>query len=87
MSKSDLFVDFEDENLHEKLDLKEEMEELIVLYDYEPTCDDELRLVKGEKLKLISKDDKISGDEGWWVGQSGNQYGLFPCTFVISQVC
>ena len=59
---------------------------LIAIQDYTPNCDEELKLTKGEKLKLISKDENISGDEGWWVGQSGERCGIFPCNFVVTQV-
>ena len=62
------------------------LQEFVVVYDYEPDRDDELRLRKGEKVLLISKDENVSGDKGWWVGQCGSQSGLFPCTNVVSQV-
>lgn len=35
-----------------------------VLYDYAAKHEDELTLVKGTNIKVLSKDIKISGDEG-----------------------
>lgn len=39
------------------------------LYDYEAKGDDELSLHRGDILEVLSKDVKISGDEGWWTGK------------------
>ncbi len=56
----------------------------IVLYDYKALHDDELNLVKGSKIKIISKDYKVSGDDGWWTGICINdgKKGLFPYNYV-----
>ena len=31
---------------------------------------------------MLSKDYKISGDEGWWTGKCNGKVGVFPCNFV-----
>jgi len=60
-----------------------------VLYDYTAQHEDELTLVKFQKIKVLSKDYKVSGDEGWWTGinlSDGKKRGLFPCDYVGSAV-
>jgi mitogen-activated protein kinase kinase kinase 9 len=44
--------------------------------------EDELSLVKGDEIEVLSKDYKISGDEGWWTGKCRGKVGVFPCNFV-----
>ena len=39
------------------------------IYDYEAQGEDELGLTKGDEIEVLSKDYKISGDEGWWTGK------------------
>lgn len=53
-----------------------------VVFDYEATGDDELNLQRGQQVEVLSKDSKISGDEGWWTGRIGNKVGIFPSNFV-----
>jgi hypothetical protein len=38
--------------------------------------------VKGDEIEVLSKDSKISGDEGWWTGKCRGKVGVFPCNFV-----
>jgi hypothetical protein len=52
------------------------------IYDYDAQGEDELRLVKGDVIEVLSKDQKISGDEGWWTGKCKHKVGVFPCNFV-----
>lgn len=52
------------------------------IYDYEAKGDDELDLCKGDLIEVLSKDYKISGDEGWWTGKCNGKVGVFPCNFV-----
>jgi len=52
------------------------------IYDYSAQGEDELSLVKGDVIEVLSKDYKISGDEGWWTGKCGGKVGVFPCNFV-----
>eukprot|EP00092_Neocalanus_flemingeri_P007352 GFUD01007939.1.p1 GENE.GFUD01007939.1~~GFUD01007939.1.p1 ORF type:complete len:1128 (-),score=188.67 GFUD01007939.1:37-3420(-) len=52
------------------------------IYDYDAQGEDELRLVKGDMIEVLSKDYKISGDEGWWTGKCNGKVGVFPCNFV-----
>lgn len=53
-----------------------------VLYDYEAQGEDELSLRKGEIVEVLSTDEKISGDRGWWTGKIGDKVGIFPANFV-----
>ncbi|XP_065563675.1 mitogen-activated protein kinase kinase kinase 11-like isoform X2 [Artemia franciscana] len=53
-----------------------------VLYDYEAQGDDELSLQCGDVIEVLSKDAKISGDDGWWTGKLGDKVGIFPSNFV-----
>ncbi|KAL7295717.1 hypothetical protein TKK_0011062 [Trichogramma kaykai] len=52
------------------------------LYDYVAQGEDELSLVRGETVEVLSKDSKISGDEGWWTGKIREKVGIFPANFV-----
>ena len=55
-----------------------------VLYDYVANHDDELTLVKGQNICVLSKDYKVSGDDGWWTGVnvSDGRRGIFPNNYV-----
>ena len=50
--------------------------------DYHPQGEDEIRLVRGDVVEVLSKDQKISGDEGWWTGKCRGKVGVFPSNFV-----
>ncbi|XP_011504937.1 PREDICTED: mitogen-activated protein kinase kinase kinase 10 isoform X2 [Ceratosolen solmsi marchali] len=52
------------------------------LYDYIAQGEDELSLQRGESVEVLSKDSKISGDEGWWTGKIRGKVGIFPANFV-----
>lgn len=52
------------------------------IYDYEASGEDELSLHRGEQVEVLSKDSKISGDEGWWTGKILDKVGIFPSNFV-----
>ncbi len=52
------------------------------IFDYDASGDDELTLRRGEQVRVLSKDVKISGDEGWWTGEVNNKVGIFPSNFV-----
>ena len=54
-------------------------------YDYEGNGEDELTLRRGEIVEVLSKDSKISGDEGWWTGKIGQRVGIFPANFVAEE--
>jgi len=56
-----------------------------VMYDYDPQGEDELCLKRGEAVEVLSKDAKISGDEGWWTGKIGGRVGIFPANFVAQE--
>ncbi|KAF4523511.1 hypothetical protein B566_EDAN004582 [Ephemera danica] len=57
----------------------------IALYDYDAQGEDELSLRRGEIVEVLSKDSKISGDEGWWTGKIGDKVGIFPANFVTDE--
>lgn len=56
------------------------------LYDYQAQGEDELSLRRGEVVEVLSKDSKISGDEGWWTGKIGDKVGIFPANFVTQDI-
>lgn len=56
-----------------------------VVYDYKAQNEDELSLHQGETVEVLSKDFKISGDEGWWTGKIKDKVGIFPSNFVTQQ--
>lgn len=53
-----------------------------VIFDYKARREDELSLVRGEQVRVLSKDSKISGDDDWWTGQVGRRVGIFPSACV-----
>jgi hypothetical protein len=53
-----------------------------VLYDYVAKEDDELTLIKGSTIHVLSKDYQMSGDEGWWTGLCDGKTGVFPSDYV-----
>ena len=44
------------------------------LYAY---CKEELGLLKGDAIEVLSKEEKISGNEGWWTGKCNGKVGIF----------
>uniref|UniRef100_A0A4W3JQA6 Mitogen-activated protein kinase kinase kinase n=1 Tax=Callorhinchus milii TaxID=7868 RepID=A0A4W3JQA6_CALMI len=54
------------------------------VFDYEASAEDELNLRQGDLVEVLSKDFKVSGDEGWWTGKINNQLGIFPSNYVTS---
>ncbi len=48
-----------------------------MLFDYEPEQDDEIALTPGDVILVYDQDES-----GWWTGEIGDQYGLFPGAFV-----
>jgi mitogen-activated protein kinase kinase kinase 9 len=55
------------------------------IFDYDAVGEDELTLHRGGQVEVLSKDAKISGDEGWWTGKIGDKVGIFPSNFVSQQ--
>lgn len=41
---------------------------------------------RGSVVEVLSKDEKISGSEGWWIGRllDSESVGIFPANFVAS---
>ncbi|KAG0171161.1 hypothetical protein DFQ28_000231 [Apophysomyces sp. BC1034] len=51
----------------------------LVLHDYEPVNEDEIKLMRGEYVAIIDKMD----DQGWWKGlNEKGAVGVFPSNFV-----
>lgn len=50
-----------------------------VLYAYNPLNEDELKLVEGDVVTLLSKE---LPDKGWWKGELRGRTGVFPDNFV-----
>uniref|UniRef100_A0A182FAY5 SH3 domain-containing protein n=2 Tax=Anopheles albimanus TaxID=7167 RepID=A0A182FAY5_ANOAL len=50
-----------------------------VLYAYQPANDDELRLVEGDIITILTKE---LPDKGWWKGELRGKVGVFPDNFV-----
>jgi SH3 domain-containing protein 21 len=54
-------------------------EQCKVLYAYNPLNEDELKLVEGDVVTLLSKE---LPDKGWWKGELRGKVGVFPDNFV-----
>jgi len=50
-----------------------------VAFEYKADNNDELELVVGEYIKIISKN---TADDGWWEGEVNGKKGVFPKNFV-----
>ena len=50
-----------------------------VLFAYNPVNEDELKLVEGDVVTVISKE---LADKGWWKGELRGKSGVFPDNFV-----
>ena len=48
-----------------------------IIYDYQPTNGDELKLVKGGSVAVLE-----TYDDGWALGLIGKEKGMFPLTYV-----
>lgn len=51
-----------------------------VLFAYAPANEDELRLVEGDIITILSKE---LPDKGWWKGELKGRVGVFPDNFVV----
>ncbi|XP_059620996.1 SH3 domain-containing kinase-binding protein 1 [Phlebotomus argentipes] len=51
-----------------------------VLFPYEPLNEDELELLEGDIITILSKD---LPDKGWWKGELRGKVGVFPDNFVF----
>lgn len=52
------------------------------VFDYEASAEDELTLRLGDLVQVLSKDSRVSGDEGWWTGKIQDRVGIFPSNYV-----
>jgi len=55
------------------------------IFDYDALCDDELSLQRGKRVQVLSRDARISGDEGWWTGEVEGHVGIFPSAYIVQQ--
>lgn len=51
-----------------------------VLFAYAPANEDELRLVEGDIITILTKE---LPDKGWWKGELKGRVGVFPDNFVV----
>lgn len=58
----------------------------MAIFDYEAVREDELSFKKGTQIQVLSRDARISGDEGWWTGEINLKVGIFPSAYVANQV-
>ncbi|MEE6492789.1 hypothetical protein FKM82_016633 [Ascaphus truei] len=54
------------------------------VFDYEASAEDELTLRLGDLVQVLSKDSRVSGDEGWWTGKIQDRVGIFPSNYVTT---
>jgi len=54
---------------------------VVALFDYQGTDEAELSMKKGDRIKVIKKDDG-----GWWQGELKGKTGLFPCNYTEQEV-
>ncbi|CAG9806107.1 unnamed protein product [Chironomus riparius] len=66
------------------LDNQQESPLYTAKYDYSALGEDELDLRVGQIVWVLSKDESISGDYGWWTGKIGDKVGIFPANYVTS---
>ena len=50
---------------------------MIAAFDFEPQESGELRLRKGDVIKVLDK-----SDANWWRGECNGQEGMFPVPYV-----
>ena len=48
-----------------------------MLYDYDPQQSDELKIVEGDMINVINKQE-----DDWWQGELNGVVGIFPATYV-----
>jgi len=57
----------------------------VALYDYIAQNNDELTLVRGKDVEILTKDKRVCGDKNWWMGRSIGQTGIFPSSYVVEK--
>ncbi|XP_002731591.2 mitogen-activated protein kinase kinase kinase 9-like [Saccoglossus kowalevskii] len=56
------------------------------MFDFEAGAEDELSFRQGDLIEVLSRDYKISGDDGWWTGKLKEKIGVFPSNYVYHHV-
>lgn len=59
--------------------IKSSLVQAIVLYDYTPASQGELRLKSGDRIVILNSDE----NNGWWLGRIGDKIGMFPRNCVM----
>lgn len=54
------------------------------VFDYEASGEEELSLRRGDRVAVLSRDARVSGDEGWWAGRLEGRVGVFPSSYVAA---
>jgi len=54
-------------------------EQCVVLFPYTAMNDDELSLLEGQIITIVTKEVE---DKGWWKGEVSGRVGVFPDNFV-----
>lgn len=52
------------------------------IYDYEPTCADELGFYEGQVIRILRTVVHDGVDDGWWEGELEGRTGIFPSLMV-----
>ncbi|XP_077519125.1 FCH and double SH3 domains nervous wreck isoform X1 [Amblyomma americanum] len=52
------------------------------IYDYEPTCSDELGFSEGQVIRILRTVVHDGVDDGWWEGELEGRTGIFPSLMV-----
>lgn len=50
-----------------------------MMFPYKPASEDELELITGDIITILSKE---LPDKGWWKGELKGKVGVFPDNFV-----
>ena len=57
----------------------------VALYDYDPEKEDELRLIRGKDVEILTKNRRDCGDKKWWMGRCNGETGIFPSAYVVEK--
>ena len=55
----------------------------MVVHAYKAANEEELTLLRGERVYIHSKSEEVTGDVGWWLGSIDQRSGVFPVNYVL----
>jgi len=58
------------------------IETCLILREYIPETNDYLTLEEDNLVYVFSKDPKVTGKEGFWLGETKSVTGIFPSSYV-----